>query len=379
MKTVVKYSFCTLLFALCTFFTACQDVKYVEPANAHLRSVLNLTLSADVRNLTFTWDEAEGVDEVYVYRNGKQVATLPAGQKRYFVFREKANEDVLYTFKVRSGELVSDGLTHTVHIDYDGQAGVTFVQLPGATAQEQMARAWFEANYVASGKGQVVDLDQVRAITLDGESSINFDRYSTIWLPVEGRAELPAELDAAAIKGLRTLVEGQGKLYLTGDAYQLLVPMLRMSADQMPQAVDNATIEGAGDWGLNCYMHKKLDYRELAFFRGLVDAETGKVMLQNSPDRSTANHLWSIGGASAMNSWNNAVYGYMYATISTDSNGQYGGLAYLEKFGCTDGVILSGTIVANVLPAYQWVESNSYQANVEQLTRNILDEIRIVK
>lgn len=378
MKTVVKYSFCTLLFALCTFLTACQNVKYAEPANANLSSVQNLTLTTDVRNLTFTWDEAAGVDEVMVYRNGKLQETILAGVKSFFVFRETPNEDILYTFKVKSGDLVSEGITQTVHIDYDGNAGVTFLALSNATAQEKMARAWFEANYVANGKGQVVDAATVKGITQDGKSTINPDRYSTIWLPIEGRAELPAELDAEAIEGIRTLVAGEGKLYLTGDAYQLLVPMKRMAEEKMPTAVDNSTIEGNGDWGLNCFMHKKLDYREHAFFAGLVDAN-GKLMLQNSANRSTANHLWNIGGASAMNSWNNEMYGYMYATISSDASAQYGGLAYLEKFGCSDGVILKGVIVANLLPAYQWVEGNAYQSNIEKLTSNILEEIRIVK
>ncbi len=358
--------------------TACQSVQYKEPANAALNSVENLKVDLDVRNITFTWDEPEGVEEVYIYRNGKLVETVPAGVKTYFVFREVANTDVLYTFKVRKGELVSDGITRTIHIEYDGNAGVAFVQLGGATAQEQKAKAWFEVNYVSKELGQVVDTEVLKGITADGTSTINLDRYSTLWIAVEGRSDMPAEMDDAVIQGIRRFVAAGGKLYLTADAYRLLVPMLRLPEDKMPEAVDNTAVEGTGDWGLNCFMHKRLDYRENAFFAGLVDAD-GKVMLQNSPNRSNNNHLWNIGGASAMNSWNNAAYGYIYATVAGDNSAQYGALAYLEKFGCSDGVILTGTVVVNFLPAYQWVEGNDYQHNLERLTQNILEEIRIVK
>lgn len=356
----------------------CQSVQYEQAANADFSSVQNLQVNMDVRNITFSWEEAEGVEEVYIYRNGKQVETLPAGVKTYFVFREEPNVDVLYTFKVKKGDLVSEGITQTIHIQYDGNAGVVMLSLANPTAQEQKAKAWFEANYVAADKGQLVEAAVLKDITFDGSSSINPDRYSTLWIAMEGRTELPAELGDEAIQGIRRLVAAGGKLYLSGDAYLLLSKMLRLPEEKMPQAIDNTTVEGNGDWGLNCFMHKKLDYREHAFFKGLVDTD-GKLMLQNSPQRATDNHLWNVGGASAMNSWNNAVYGYMYATVAGDDNAQYGGLAYLEKFGCSDGVILTGTIVANILPGYQWVEGNAYQSNIEKLTQNILEEIRIIK
>lgn len=358
--------------------TACQNVRYTEPANADLKAVTNLQLTTDIRNLTFTWDEAEGIDSVYIYRNGKKVSGLKGGTKTFFVFREKANEDVLYTFKSKKGALISEGITYTVHINYTGDAGVNFLELSNATAQEQMAKAWFEANFVAAGKGQVINIATLKQFTQDGKSSINIDRYSTLWIAVEGRSEFPAELDEAAISAIRNFSNGEGKLYLSGDASQLLLPMMRLTAEQMPVAVDNSTIEGTGDWGLNCFMHKKLDYRTSAFFAGLADGE-GRVKLLSAGSRSNNGKLWTIGGATAMNSWNNSVYGYMYATISNDADGQYGGLAYLEKFGCLDGVVLNGTIVANTLPAYQWVKDNSHHANIEKLTSNILNDIRIVK
>lgn len=356
----------------------CQSVKYKDAANIDLNSVENLQVNLDVRNITFSWEEAEGVEEVYIYRNGKLAASLPAGVKTYFVFRETPNVDVLYTFKVKKGDLISEGITRTVHIEYDGDAGVIMLELGNPTAQEKMAKAWFEENYVAKDKGQVVKADVLKGISSDGSSTVNLDRYSTLWIPMEGRTEWSAEVDDEVVQGIRRMVAGGGKLYLTGEAYQLLSLMLRLPEEKMPQAVDNTAIEGTADWGLNCFMHKKLDYRENAFFQGLVDAD-GKLLLQNSAKRSSSNHLWQIGGASAMNSWNNAVYGYMYATISNDANAQYGGLAYFEKFGCSDGVILTGTIVANILPGYQWVDGNDYQSNIEGLTRNILEEIRIVK
>lgn len=366
-----------LLMAL-MMLSACQNVKYTEPANANLKSVENLKLTQDVRNLTFTWDEAAGIDEVYIYRNGRQVETLMAGVKTYFVFRETANEEILYTFKVRKGDLVSEGVSTTVNIQYDGNAGVSFLTLTNPTDQETKALAWFREQYEATGKGQVITVEQLKGISLDGSSTINPDRYSTIWMALDGRETLPTEMDKEAIAGIRTFVEGEGKLYMTGAAYQLLTPMLRLDESQMPVAVDNSTVEGSGDWGLNCFMHKKLDYRENVLFAGLVDAN-GKLPLQNSAKRSTANHLWNIGGASAMNSWNNNAYGYIYASISTDASAQYGGLAYLEKFGCSDGLILNGSILVNILPGYQWVEGNTYQANIEKLTSNILESLRIVK
>lgn len=371
------YSIATIA-AIATLLTGCQNVHYTDPANAALSSVQNLTLKQDVRNLTFTWDEAEGISEVYIYRNGRLVETLKAGVKTYFVFRENANEDILYTFKVRKGDLVSEGLTQTIHIDYDGNAGVSFLTLANPTEQEKMALAWFKEQYEATGKGQVITVEQLAGITLDGTSSINPDRYSTIWMAMDGRETLPAEITADVISHIRTFVVGEGKLYLTGVAYQLLTPMLRLEESQMPTDVDNNTIEGSGDWGLNCYMHKKLDYRTHEYFAGLV-GEDGKLPLQNSAKRATACHLWQIGGASAMNSWNNNVYGYMYATIASDTDAQYGGLAYLEKFGCSDGWVLNGSILVNILPAYQWVEGNTYQANIEKLTSNILESLRIVK
>lgn len=358
--------------------TACQNVKYAEPANEGFASVQNLNVQLDVRNITFTWEEAEGIEQVYIYRNGRLIETLKGGVKTYFVFRENANEDILYTFKVRKGDLVSKGLTQTIHIDYNGDAGVSLLTLANPTEQEQKALAWFKEQYVATGKGQVITMEQLLGITLDGKSTINLDRYSTIWLAMDGRETLPAEINAEAIAHIRTFVVGEGKLYLTGAAYQLLTPMLRLEESQMPVAVDNSTIEGTGDWGLNCFMHKKLDYRTHAYFAGLVN-ENGKLPLQNSTKRSTANHLWNIGGAAEMNAWNNEVYGYMYATIATDAEAQYGGLAYLEKYGCTDGVVLNGSILANIIPGYQWVEGNTYQNNIEKLTSNILESLRIVK
>lgn len=358
--------------------TSCQNVKFAEPANASLSSVLDLQLTTDIRNLTFSWDEAEGVEAVFIYRNGKSIAELPAGQKSFFVFREKAGEDILYTFKTKKGDLVSEGVTKTVHIDYNGDAGISFLALENATPQEQMAKAWFEATFVAKGKGQVINAATLKGFTLDGKSSINIDRYSTLWVAIEGRSELPSEIDEEIVNALRLFSNGEGKIYLTSAACELLLPMMRLTEDYMPIAVDNSTIEGAGDWGLNCFMHKKLDYRTNAFFAGLVDND-GKVKLLSAGNRSNDNMLWAIGGATAMNSWNNAVYGYMYATVMSDTDGQYGGLAYLEKFGCPDGLVLNGTIVANTLPAYQWVSGNSYQNNIEKLTQNILDDIRIVK
>lgn len=358
--------------------TACQKVKYTEPANKALSSVQNLNVQMDVRNITFTWEEAAGTEEVYIYRNGRLVETLKAGVKTYFVFREIANEDVLYTFKVRKGDMVSEGLTKTIHIDYNGNAGVSLLTLASPTEQEQKVLTWFKEQYVATGKGQVITPEQLMGITLDGSSTINPDRYSTIWLALDGRETLPEEFDEDVISSIRTFLVGEGKLYLTGAAFELLTPMLRLEESQMPEAVDNSTIEGTGDWGLNCYMHKKLDYRTHEYFAGLVN-ENGKLPLQNSTKRSTVNYLWNIGGAASMNSWNNEVYGYMYATIASDADAQYGGLAYLEKFGCADGVVLNGCILVNILPGYQWVEGNTYQNNIEKLTSNILESLRIVK
>lgn len=362
--------------------TACQNVKYPEAANSGLHSVDNLQVSLDIRNIVFRWDESSDVEKVYIYRNGKQVEELPHGVKTYSVYRETPNTDVLYTFKVRKGELMSEGVTQTIHIDYDGNAGVAFVLPEGdeskLTAEEKAVADWFQANYVEQGQGCFVTPEMLRGITSDLSSTINPDRYSTLWFHLDRDGGIPVELsDEKVVAGLKTFSRVGGRFYFSYQGVMLLQTIGRLSSRYAVKTFAS-TVEGAAPWGINANIGGRYDMSESVYYQGLTKTEEGYFPMQSDDAKAGTDYMWGLGGSrSDYRDFQDETYSTVLGTIRSDKSYEYAALVEFSKY--TNAY--TGLMVANGLNSCRYFQSgaNVYQANVEQLTRNILNTIRIVK
>ena len=180
------------LIAILTLFTACSDVD-LEPMNSS-EAVTNLRAeyTPGSRQVTLKWTNPTmpGQTGVQIIKDDADVINVDGVVDSYFIKKAPANVDVSYTVKARYNDgRVSQGQTVRLHIDYEAQKGANVVAMLVPedyenSADEKDAVAWFQNNYVKTGKGVLLTPSTIDDLDIESQSAcwvmcdrIGIDRY----------------------------------------------------------------------------------------------------------------------------------------------------------------------------------------------------------
>ena len=381
MKYPVIFS--SLLAAgLAAGFTACSDVEYPDSPSAPKAE--NVTYDVDGRAVSITWTLPQGreIKGVQILRDGVVVATLEGPATSYTDRRATPGEDVRYTVKVMYADgTVSEGIT--VHIDIvstERTAMLLPCAMPELTDDDEIYAAnWFAEEY--GDKGVVLTPDKISSLTVKDNPVvwINVDREG---LPM-GWQNLPAPLVAPEVlEALRTYIDAGGHVYLTKHATQMTVPLGFLEEPFAPRLfASGAGGEGGDIWTMNCNIGLIYDHYSSPLFAGLTtcDVFTHPTIPLIGPGwREDHNCMWDLNSYSYTVTADNTVLQFEQqndcTVMATWGQVVDFAVAGMLQFADTEGRL---TCVANGLAAYEFCQpgGNEYQANIDRLTRNCLDEL----
>lgn len=375
--------FSSLLAAgLAAGFTSCSDVDYPDSPSAPKAE--NVTYDVDGRAVTISWTLPQGreIEGVQILRDGVVAATLEGPATTYTDRRATPGEDVLYTVKVMYADgTVSEGIT--VHIDIvstERTAMLLPCAMPELTDDDEIYAAnWFAEQY--GDKGVVLTPDKISSLTVRDCPVvwINVDREG---LPM-GWQNLPAPLVAPEVlEALRSYIDAGGHVYLTKHATQLTVPLGFLEEQFAPRLfASGAGGEGADIWTMNCNIGLVYDHYTSPLFAGLTtcDVFTHPTIPLIGPGwREDHNCLWDLNSYTYTVTADNTVLQFQEqnncTVMATWGQVVDFAVAGILQFADTEGRL---TCVANGLAAYEFSQpgGNEYQANIDRLTRNCLDEL----
>ncbi|MBR0432143.1 MAG: DUF4960 domain-containing protein, partial [Bacteroidaceae bacterium] len=269
--------------------TSCADVEY--EAAAYSEAVRNLVYEnpQGTRQVTLRWDNPTmaGQSGVQIIKDNTDVTNIDEVVNSYLIKKAPTNVDVAYTVKARYADgRVSEGQTVRFNIAYEAQksAGMIAMLVPDdyeQSADEKDAVAWFQANYVAKGKGTLVT-----PATID---ELDSEKQAACWVMCDrigvahGWQNLPGNLASAeTVNALKAFCEDGGNLFLTNHATQLTVAVGRIADAYAPGIFGNG--EGGQNpdiWGSQpvignaegqIYDHSGHDiYRGMTFTSGLYE------------------------------------------------------------------------------------------------------------
>ncbi len=240
------------LVALIGLLTACSDVKYDAATYSEAVTALTYTNPEGTREVTLSWTNptAEGLSGIQIIKNDVDVINIDEVVNSYYIKKAPTNEDVSYTVKARySDGRVSEGQTVRFNIAYEKKKGGNLLAMLvpedyTKSDDEKAAVAWFQKNYVATGKGVLFTPSTV--------DDLDSEQQSACWVMCDrigidkGWDKLPGDLAATAtIEALKAFCSDGGNLYLTNHATQLTVAVGRIPADYAPG------IFGSGEGGQN--------------------------------------------------------------------------------------------------------------------------------
>lgn len=381
MKNSIIFS-SILAAGLAAGFTACSDVDYPDSPSAPKAE--NVTYDVDGRAVTISWTLPQGreIKGVQILRDGVVVATLEGPATTYTDRRATPGEDVRYTVKVMySDGTVSEGIT--VHMDIistERTAMLLPCALPELTDDDEIYAAnWFAEEY--GDKGVVLTPDRISSLTVKDNPVvwINVDREG---LPM-GWQNLPAALVAPEVlEALRSYIDAGGHVYLTKHATQMTVPLGFLEEQFAPRLfASGAGGEGGDIWTMNCNIGLIYDHYSSPLFAGLTtcDVFTHPTIPLIGPGwREDHNCMWDLNSYSYTVTADNTVLQFEQqndcTVMATWGQVVDFAVAGMLQFADTEGRL---TCVANGLAAYEFCQpgGNEYQANIDRLTRNCLDEL----
>ena len=375
-------------------FTSCADVEY--GAATYSEAVRNLVYEnpQGTRQVTLRWDNPTmaGQSGVQIIKDNTDVTNIDEVVNSYLIKKAPTNVDVAYTVKARYADgRVSEGQTVRFNIAYEAQksAGMIAMLVPDdyeQSADEKDAVAWFQANYVAKGKGTLVT-----PATID---ELDSEKQAACWVMCDrigvahGWQNLPGNLASAeTINALKAFCEDGGNLFLTNHATQLTVAVGRIADAYAPGIFGNG--EGGQNpdiWGSQpvignaegqIYDHSGHDiYRGMTFTSGLYERSIYTFI--GAGVKGDHNCMWDL------NAYGLAPNPNVVKTWEDLTNSHVLGTWNHVVDYCCAGIIdfdptttFAGRILAVGLAAYEWNigGQNEKQDQLEKFTANCLSYV----
>ena len=151
--------------ALLCIVTSCKDVEYDEATYSEAVTDLTFINPEGTREVTLSWTNPTmaGQSGVQIIKNDKDVIDINEVVNSYYIKKVPVNEPVSYTVKAKySDGRVSEGQTVRMNIAYEKKTGGNLIAMLVATDytqsdDEKDAVAWFQKNYVNTGKGRLAE------------------------------------------------------------------------------------------------------------------------------------------------------------------------------------------------------------------------------
>ena len=388
---LVKYAFCITAVAM---LGACSDVEFDDATYSETVRNLVADYVQGNRQVTLRWDNPTmaGQTGVQIIKDDKDVINIDEVVSSYLIKKAPTNVDVSYTVKARYGDgRVSEGQTVRFNIAYEVQKGASKIAMlvPNdytVSDDEKDAVAWFQKNYVTTGKGVLIT-----PATID---DLDYEQQSACWVMCDrvgidrGWQNLPGELASnSTIEALKSFTADGGNLFLTNHATQLSVAVGRIADAYAPG------IYGSGEGGQNndiwgvqpiignaegqIYDHSGHDiYRGMKFVSGLY--ERSIYTFEGAGVKGDHNCMWDL------NSYGLAPNPNVVKTWEDLTNSHVLGTWNHVVDYCCAGIIdfdptstFAGRILAVGLAAYEWNlgGDNSCQDQLEKFTANCLSYV----
>ncbi len=372
--------------------SSCSDVEFEAATYSEGVSNLVADYQQGSRAVTLNWQNPtmQGQTGIQIIKDNTDVTNLNEVVSSYFIKKAPTNVDVAYTVKARYADgRISEGQTVRFNIAYESKKGGTKLAMLvpndyAESADEKDAVAWFQKNYVDTGKGTLLT-----PATID---DLDIEQYTACWVMCDrvgidrGWEHLPGGLaTAATIDALKAFTADGGNLLLTNHATQLTVAVGRIGSDYAPGIFNSGkgTNENADIWGSQpvignaegqIYDHSGHDiYRGMNFVSGLYERSIYTFVDKGIKDDH--NCMWDL-NAYGLAPSPNVVKAWEEATNST----VLGTWNHVVDYCCA-GIIdfaptsaFAGRILAVGLAAYEWNISadNSCQDQLEKFTSNCL-------
>jgi len=370
--------------------TSCSDVEYEEANFSEGVRNLIAEYTQGNRQVTLRWDNPtmSGQSGIQIIKDDADITNLDQVVNSYFIKKAPTNVDVSYTVKARySDGRVSEGQTVRFNIAYEAQKGGTMVAMLVAddynnSADEKDAVAWFQKNYVSTGKGVLLT-----PATID---DLDIEKQSACWVMCDrigiekGWQNLPGGLASTnTIEALKAFTADGGNLFLTNHATQLTVAVGRIADAYAPGIYGNGEGgQNADIWGVHpiignvegqIYDHSGHDiYYGMTYEPGLY---AGIYTFEGAGVKGDHNCMWDL-NAYGLAANPNVVKAWEDLTNST----VLGTWNHVVDYCCA-GIVdfnptttFAGRILAVGLAAYEWNlgGENSQQDQLEMFTANCL-------
>ena len=379
---------CTM--AAAPVLTSCSDVEYEEANFSEGVRNLIAEYTQGNRQVTLRWDNPtmSGQSGIQIIKDDADITNLDEVVNSYFIKKAPTNVDVSYTVKARySDGRVSEGQTVRFNIAYEAQKGGNQIAMlvPDDytnSDDEKDAVAWFQKNYVNTGKGVLITPSKI--------DDLDIEKQAACWVMCDriginhGWQNLPGNLaSAATIDALKAFCADGGNLFLTNHATQLTVAVGRIADAYAPGIYGNGEGGPNGDiWGVHpiignvegqIYDHSGHDiYYGMTYEPGLY---AGIYTFEGAGVKGDHNCMWDL-NAYGLAANPNVVKAWEDLTNST----VLGTWNHVVDYCCA-GIVdfnptttFAGRILAVGLAAYEWNlgGENSQQDQLEMFTANCL-------
>ena len=370
---------------------ACSDVDLPESASNNVGTVTDLVADYEQgsRQVTLRWTNPQGVTGIQIIKDNIDVLDFDEPMTSYFIKKAPTNVDVAYTVKARFADgVLSNGTTVRFNIAYEKKKGGNVVAMLvaddyTASDDEKDAVAWFQQNYVATGKGVLLT-----PATID---ELDIEKQSACWVMCDrigidkGWENLPGNLASnATITALKAFAADGGNLLLTNHATQLTVGLGRIPEAYAPG------IYGSGDGGQNndiWGVHPVIgnvdgqiyDHSKHEIYQGMTyhaDLFAGIYCFEGPGVKGDHNCMWDL------NAYGFAANPNVVKTWEETTNSTVLGTWNHVVDYCCAGIVdfeptttFPGRILAVGLAAYEWNlggGANDQQDQLEQFTTNCL-------
>ena len=370
---------------------ACSDVDMPESASNNVGTVTDLVADYEQgsRQVTLRWTNPQGVTGIQIIKDNIDVLDFDEPMTSYFIKKAPTNVDVAYTVKARFADgVLSNGTTVRFNIAYEKKKGGNVVAMLvaddyTASDDEKDAVAWFQQNYVATGKGVLLT-----PATID---ELDIEKQSACWVMCDrigidkGWENLPGNLASnATITALKAFAADGGNLLLTNHATQLTVGLGRIAEAYAPG------IYGSGDGGQNndiWGVHPVIgnvdgqiyDHSKHEIYQGMTyhaDLFAGIYCFEGPGVKGDHNCMWDL------NAYGFAANPNVVKTWEETTNSTVLGTWNHVVDYCCAGIVdfeptttFPGRILAVGLAAYEWNlggGANDQQDQLEQFTTNCL-------
>ena len=382
---------CTM--AAAPVLTSCSDVEYEEANFSEGVRNLIAEYTQGNRQVTLRWDNPtmSGQSGIQIIKDDADITNLDEVVNSYFIKKAPTNVDVSYTVKARySDGRVSEGQTVRFNIAYEAQKGGNQIAMlvPDDytnSDDEKDAVAWFQKNYVNTGKGVLITPSKI--------DDLDIEKQAACWVMCDriginhGWQNLPGNLaSAATIDALKAFCADGGNLFLTNHATQLTVAVGRIADAYAPGIYGNGEGGPNGDiWGVHpiignvegqIYDHSGHDiYYGMTYEPGLY---AGIYTFEGAGVKGDHNCMWDL-NAYGLAANPNVVKAWEDLTNST----VLGTWNHVVDYCCA-GIIdfdptttFAGRVLAVGLAAYEWNigGENSCQDQLEKFTANCLSYV----